>query len=90
MDRFDDLVAEFQRVHGREPSPLDLVGIRSAAKLAAAAESPRTNATDAVRASNTLHKTLKRLGLASPPAKASAKSAVASLDEECARIGGGE
>jgi hypothetical protein len=90
QDRLDALVAAFLTTHGREPAEIDLVSLRAAARLASAAENPRTNAEQAVRASNTLHKTLRRLGLASPPAKAPAKSAVASLDEECARIGGGE
>ncbi len=69
LDRIDDLCAAFEATHGRPPSPMDMIGIRTAARLAAACASPNTNAEQAVRAGNTLHKTLKRLGLASPPSK---------------------
>jgi hypothetical protein len=89
LDRIDDLFAEFQRVHGREPSPMDMIGIRTAARLAAACASPNTNAEQAVRAGNTLHKTLKRLGLASPPAKRAGKSPLQSLDDHLAATHGG-
>jgi hypothetical protein len=75
LERTRDLCAMFEATHGRPPSPLDMIGIRTAARLAAAAASPRTNAEQAVRAGNTLHKTLKRLGLASPPARRDPKPA---------------
>jgi hypothetical protein len=68
-DRIIDLCAAFEATHGHPPSPLDMVGIRTAARLASASANPGINAEQAVRAGNTLHKTLKRLGLATPPAK---------------------
>jgi hypothetical protein len=83
MDRFADLVTAFEVVHHRQPSALELVSIRSAAKLAAAAESSRTSAEQAVRCSNSLHRTLSRLGLAGPPAKP--RPRVPSLAELLAR-----
>jgi hypothetical protein len=89
MDRLADLIAAFEAVHGRGPLPIELISLRAAAKLAAAAESSKTNAEQAVRASNTLHKTLKRLGLASPPAKRASKSPLQSLDDHLAATHGG-
>jgi hypothetical protein len=81
--RLHDLCVAFEAIHHRQATPLELCSLRSAAKLAAAAESPRTSAEQAVRASNTLHRTLVRLGLASPPAKA--RPRVPTLSELLAR-----
>jgi hypothetical protein len=64
-----EFLAAFQARHHRPPSPVELVDIRSAAKLAAVAEGPRTTGDGAVRANNALHRVLSRLGLAKPPAK---------------------
>jgi hypothetical protein len=69
-DRLAELAAAFEGVHGRGPLPIELMHLRQASKLAAVAESSRTNAEQAVRAANTLHRVLWRLGLAKPPAKA--------------------
>jgi hypothetical protein len=52
MDRLAELVAAFEATHHRGPSPVELIHLRQAAKLAAAATSPRTNAEQLVRASN--------------------------------------
>jgi hypothetical protein len=69
MDRFDDCLADFRLVHGREPTRVQLADLRALGKLMAAAESQRTTATDAVRASNSAHRVRKRLGLAGAPAR---------------------
>jgi hypothetical protein len=88
LDRIDELRAAFEATHGRSPSPLDMVSIRTAARLAAACASPNTNAEQSVRASNALHKTLKRLGLATPPAKRPGKDGLQKLHEALDRMGG--
>jgi hypothetical protein len=58
LDRIADLCAMFEATYGRPPSPLDMISIRTAPRLAAACASPNTNAEQSVRASNALHKTL--------------------------------
>jgi hypothetical protein len=66
MGRIVELCAAYEATHGRPPSTLDMVSIRVAARLCAAAESPQTPAVEATRTANALHKTLGRLGLAKP------------------------
>jgi len=88
LERTRELCAIFEATHGRPPSPLDMISIRTAARLAAACQSPNTNAEQSVRASNALHKTLKRLGLASPPAKREPKSGLEKLHEALDRVNG--
>ncbi len=81
--RLVDLTGAFEATHHRGPSALELVSIRSAAKLAAACESPRTATTEAVRCANALHRVLVRLGLSAPPSKP--KPRIPSLSELLAR-----
>ncbi len=66
-DRIDELVATFAAIHGRSPTDLEMISIRSAARLASAAASERTNAEQIVRVNNSLHRVLSRLGMAKPP-----------------------
>jgi hypothetical protein len=84
-DRLADLCAAFQAAHHRPPSPVELISLRSAAKLAAATESPRTSTEQAVRAGNTLVKALRLLGLAGPPAKPKLRRNIPSMSELLAR-----
>jgi hypothetical protein len=72
MDRLAELIGVFVGVHSRQPDALEMINLRSAAKLAAAAESNRTSAQEAVRANNALHRTLSRLGMAKPLSRPSA------------------
>jgi hypothetical protein len=69
MDRLADLTAEFRRVHERRPTPLEMINLRIAARLAAISESPRTPRTERVRAGNTLARHLRMLNLATPPVR---------------------
>ena len=93
MDRFDDCLAEFRLVHGREPTRMQLSDLRVLGKHMAAAESPRTNANQSTRSDNSAHRLRKRLGLSGAPASKPdpfAKSPLEALREHCERIGGGE
>jgi hypothetical protein len=85
MDRLDELVARFEATHHRKPDAFECSSLRACAKLAATAESQRTNAVDAVRASNTLVKTLRLLGLAGPPRKKVTRRNIPSMSELLAR-----
>jgi hypothetical protein len=89
QDHLVELSATFEAVHRRPPNALEQVSIKACAKLAAAATSPRVNCTDAVRASNTLVKTLRLLGLAGPPRKKVTRRNIPSVDEIIARRSAG-
>jgi hypothetical protein len=89
QDHLVELSATFELVHHRPPNPLETVSLKACAKLAAAATSPRVNCTDAVRASNTLVKTLRLLGLAGPPHKKVTRRNIPTVDEIVARRSAG-
>jgi hypothetical protein len=63
QDHLDELTAAFEVAHHRLPNALEQVSIKACAKLAAAATSPRASCVDAVRANNSLFKTLRLLVL---------------------------
>jgi hypothetical protein len=65
--RLDEIMAAFRTTFSREPSAVEMISIRSAAKLAAVAGDRRVDGVTATRASNSLARMLRLLGLASPP-----------------------
>jgi hypothetical protein len=91
MDLFDDCLAEFRLVHGREPTRMQLSDLRALGKHMAAAESSRTNANQSTRSTRSARLLRKDLGLDRTPAPAAPKTPLQTLDEHlAARHGGGE
>jgi len=90
MSHFAVLSDEFARVHGRSPSNLEIISLKAVATLASKAESTRTPAEQAVRASNTMIRLLIGLGLyAKKPAKPARPSLAEYLTAKAAKAGTG-
>jgi hypothetical protein len=87
---FDEFRAEFVRVHTREPSVVEVASLRSVASLAARIAGNKLSATEVTRASNTMVKTLRCLGLANPakPVKPPKPDGLAALNAAVARMRG--
>jgi hypothetical protein len=62
-----DLVAEFKRVRGRSPTPVEIISIKNAGALAARIAANKIPATEQVRAGNLLSRLLAKLGLDAKP-----------------------
>ena len=58
-----DLLAEFTRVRGRPPTPVEIISIKNAGALAARIAANKIPATEQVRAGNLLSRLLAKLKL---------------------------
>src|SRR5262249_2638922 len=70
MDLFDDCLADFRDVPGRDPTRPQLSDIRALSNHMAAAESSRTNANQRTRSTRSARLLRKDLGLSGAPAPA--------------------